>query len=128
MYEITFNFAHEFFHFIQLNSDIVAKADSNKEQNALTILLQKTLKMSQDDVEEIFHDFMPREAEANTFAAMVTGVHYKRHPYETAHKVLKDKGILEIKGSNIIRIIAEGLKEAKKDGPRLEKSQFYFSH
>jgi len=104
----------EFFHFIQSNNKAIKKSSSSKESNALFILLMKKLKMSEEEIYEIFHDFIPFEAEANAFAALVTNSHFKIHKFTNAEKILKMNNILETVERKKILIIPIGIPDSNK--------------
>ncbi len=92
--EINWVTSHEFFHFIQKNNEEIGKTVFSKETDYLIKLFQKVFKIDESAVNELFHDFLPYEVSANTFATMIVGKFHKRHFFSTLVKFLTRKKMI----------------------------------
>jgi len=91
--DVNWVFIHEFCHFAENNNAELKKATEVSENIALNLLLQKIFKLQEKQVAEIFHDFFPAEVFANSFATILLGKYFKRHPFSQADAQLKRIGI-----------------------------------
>lgn len=80
---------HEFAHFLTTNNAELKKTALGAENNMLESILEKHFKISNDQVHEIFHDFLPVEVAANFFATLIVGRFHKRHPFANVKKLIK---------------------------------------
>ena len=86
-------FIHEFGHFLENNNDELKKATEVYENIAIQELFKKLFRLRDTEVTEIFHDFFPAEVFSNSFATILTGKYFKRHPFSEPAKLLKKLGI-----------------------------------
>jgi len=91
--DIVWLICHEFAHIIQSNNAEIEKTSLKLEDNALRLVFMKMFGMNEEQVIEIFHDFLPAEVYANAFATTLVGHFYKRHPFSVPQKFLQNKGI-----------------------------------
>ena len=97
-HDIVWVLLHEWTHVLQTHNKEVRRASHFAENAALSELFQKLFGMSADQVEEIFHDFMPAEVFANSFATIMTNHFYKRHGFNQPGNLLKQKFGIDVKG------------------------------
>lgn len=91
--DIVWLILHEFAHIIQSYNEEIKKTSLSEEDTALRIAFSKLFNMNEDQVVEVFHDFLPSESTANFFATMLIGKFHKRHAFSIPHDFLKNKGI-----------------------------------
>lgn len=96
--DIVWVLLHEWVHFLQTNNKEVARASHFAENTALIEMFEKIFGLSADEVSEIFHDFLPAEVFSNSFATIMMGKFYKRHPFSKPAELLKQKFGIDIKG------------------------------
>lgn len=89
--DVYFLVAHEFFHFVQRNNEQIRRASLSKEHYLLINIFRAIFRITEDQVQEIFHDFLPAEVTANSFSTMVVGKFYKRHSFQNILKFLKNR-------------------------------------
>ena len=97
-HDIVWVLLHEWTHVLQTHNKEVQRASHFAENAALSALFQKLFNMSADQVEEIFHDFMPAEVFANSFATIMTNHFYKRHSFGEPGELLKQKFGIVVQG------------------------------
>lgn len=88
--EIAWVLVHEFFHFLSNGNKELQSTCLSEEYETLIKILMKKFNLSEEQVGEIFHDFLPAEVAANSFATMIIGKFYKRHDFKLVRKAIHD--------------------------------------
>jgi len=87
--DIAWVLIHEFCHFLCSTNPELKKTSLSEEHFTLKKILQKNFKIKTEEIEEIFHDFLPAEVVANFFATLIIGKFHKRHPFSNVEKQIR---------------------------------------
>jgi hypothetical protein len=91
MEDIEFVFVHEFTHFLTKNNPELSKIAFSKENEFLQKILKKQFKVSDEQMDEVFHDMLSYEIVANFLATLIIGKFHKRHPISNIAKFINGK-------------------------------------
>ncbi len=79
--QIKWSFMHEFRHFMQKHIKELNIATHDREDTVeLKKLIDKIKPLSDDDFYEAFHDILPMESDACTYATTNSGADFRKHP------------------------------------------------
>jgi hypothetical protein len=87
--DVAWVLAHEFCHFLTANNPELKKTALSEEHDTLEKILEKSFKIDNSKMREIFHDFLPPEVAANFFATMLIGKFHKRHAFSNVEQFIR---------------------------------------